>query len=184
MKKGILIAISLLTSAVFAEDSYLYWMVDPNAKVGEESIAGSYAKVGVMQDNSGENVSYLTLYTSDGVDMGQFVDVNSLNGQGLFAYIGSDYLASGYSYYVELANDQGFLGRTGTISYDTAKSSGMLADLTSTESMTSIMEKSAAGQVWSMNSPLTPTPIPEPNSAVLMLLGFAALGLKRKRKAA
>lgn len=168
MKKTIAIIVCLLSFGAFA-DSYLYWMVGDSATVGDKSLSdagASFARV-AMADASGENVGYLNLYDSSGVTgLGQFSAV-PMEGA---AFAGLD---SAYSYYIELVNDQGtFVGRS---------------ELYGSDQLANYIGEFGTGTpadgAWNVTS-FTSSPIPEPNSAMLVLLGMAALGLRRKQKKA
>ena len=88
-------------------------------------------------------------------------------GIGLYALLASDTTYS--SFVIELWNDSGFVAETGELSM-----SNNLADyIVKNNSMT--LPTAWVGSSYA---------IPEPNSAMLMLLGLAALGLRRRRRAA
>ena len=161
MKKilSVLVVFGALTAA--ADDSYLYWMVGGNAS------DYAYNTVKVHDLNSGD---YLNIYTGSGTDKGTSVDAETVTryndlGRGLYASLGSNPTYA--SYVVELWNDSSFLAQSSELSYSAA-----LADyIVHNNSMT-------LPTAWVASS----FAIPEPNSAMLLLLGCAALGLRRRRQ--
>jgi len=165
MKKilSVLVVFGALTAA--ADDSYLYWMI------GNTGDYTSYTTVKVHDLTSGD---YLNIYTGSGtrltteghpesgVAAATVARYNDL-GRGLYASLGSNPTYA--SYVVELYNDSGFLAQSSELSYSAA-----LADyIVHNNSMT-------LPTAWVASS----FAIPEPNSAMLLLLGFAALGLRRR----
>ena len=175
MKYLIASMVMALTLGVFAEDHYMYFMVDAD-KIDWDgdtpADAVAFARVGVMNNTTGENAGYLNIYNQSGEASGAtFADIGSTK-TGLFA--GSlDSFGSAYSFYIELMSDDAtVLGRTTEVlSYADA----MI--YATTFGGTDPLPSSAFGQG---GLTMTMAPIPEPNSAMLVLLGLAALGLKRK----
>lgn len=156
-------------------DSYLYWMVND----GSYTSGSDYKYVTIAVKDSGGDVSYLSnYYYGDGAAIStakvadrqtvgyEITDAYSEAGLGLYASLGT-YAASGYSFAVELLNDSGFV----------AQSSGGWTDYTS------LAQYVVSSPMAAPNTPWTPTgyAVPEPNSALLMLIGCAMLGLKRKK---
>ena len=171
-----LIALVALTVALGVHaDSYLYWMVGDSVsmKSGETTTEGfsdyTYAAVGVLDNASGKSWGYLNLYGSNQSDLKSEIGVK---GGQFFANLAS-YAENGYSFYIELFNDQGaFAGRSETmLSYGEA-----LAYATSFGVSTPLLTP------WAPTS-FTTAAVPEPSSALLMLLGCAGLALKRKKQA-
>ena len=161
MKKifSVLLLFGALSAA--AEDSYLYWMLGDTGDY-------SYSKVRVIAD--GNSSSPLTIYAPDstsstGLSSDSYTELSS--GQ---ANIGALYakLVGGTTYssfVVELLNESGdFVAQSATLAY----SSQYIATFNSLN----------LADVWVASS----FAIPEPNSAMLLLLGCAALGLRRRRQ--
>ena len=181
-------AVSALT-ALAAEDSYLYWMVGDDAVVNDaqgEKVDFSWsmmtAKV-VAYDSStwpsGGSVVPLSLYAQNqqtGALSPVADNVVTLTGDNspYYAFIGSGVQAPVWSYFIELYNDGKFFARSEKgLDYMTAVSGDYLrgSDLKPGEGL------------WSV-SQFTTTAAPEPNSALLMLIGCAALALRRRKQIA
>ncbi len=170
MKKilSVLVVIGALVAS--AEDSYLYWMLGSTVPY----TSSDYTKVRLRAtDNDGKN-SYLYLYASDattdnGMTSDSFQEISSsqaVNGAAYYAKLASETTYA--SFVVELLNDNGFLAQSKKLAYSEA-----LADYIMTAG-----SLSANMQAWAATAFATP----EPNSAMLMMLGFAVLGLRRRRQ--
>lgn len=180
MKK--LMALTVLACAAFtasAEDSFLYWMVDVG---GKEDYNFNYATI-KAKDASGNTSDCLSLYGSDSADPlgtklyaanygdnGNF-DPGSTTGYGAFAGVGG--YGMGSRFLVELwtdgftASDSANRVAFGWLSYDDVKNSIFAAGNLS------------GASAFTVGSAML---VPEPTSGLLMLLGFAGLALRRKRK--
>ena len=193
MKKLFLMvcAVSTLT-ALAAEDSYLYWMVEDSITVLDAqggAVDFSWDKVTakvVAYDAStwrpGESGTLLSLYAQN-QSGGGLVAVNGVNVVSLtgdnspyYAGIGANVRgdSGAWSYFIELYNDNTFFARSlEGLDYVTARGADYLmgSDL-----------KPGAG-LWSV-SQFTTVPAPEPNSAILLLIGCAALALRRRKQIA
>ena len=149
-----------------ADDSYLYWMVGDTSPYS----AGDYTTVRVAATDSQGKVSYLDLYGPGGDSLdAQTVsssDINTLKsyGQALYAKLASDKTYS--SFVVELLNGDGFVAQSETLAYSQA-----LAQYITTDNSMSLPNMWAASTFA----------IPEPNSGLLMLVGMAVLGLRRRK---
>ena len=161
---ALLISGALMASA---DDSYLYWMIgdtDPYS-------ASDNTKVRVKATDTSDAVSYLYLYGPGGDDLDaqtvSSTDINALksDGQALYAKLISG--TSYSSFVVELLNDNKLVAQSDALSYSAA-----MADyyITTGNSM-------SLPSAWAATS----FAIPEPNSAMLMLVGMAALGLRRRK---
>ena len=177
MKKLIAIVVCALAIGASADDSYLLWMVGNDATFTDASGASidklsyTYAAVGVWDETTGET-SYLNLYGKNGSNL-----------ETKFAKVGSEFYAtlanytssSTVSFYIELFNDKGaFVGRT--------TDGAMLSYANAMAYATTFGIAPPADKAWAPTT-FTSQAIPEPSSALLMLLGCAGLALKRKKQA-
>lgn len=176
MKKILMIlgVLAMSVGAFAAEDSYLYWMVGDTTKPGSttEKYAYDYAKVSyVASDNS---TGYLNLYYQN--DSGSLVGAS-----GIFSSMVQDYAGTGLGFYakfaenvtyssfvVELFNDANvFVAQSQALSYGSAQDYIALNGI-----------GSPAKMVWVAPS----YAVPEPNSALMLLLGSAVLALRRRKQ--
>ena len=162
MKKIIIALLIFGATVAAAEDSWLYWMVGDNA--------ATYNTVKVRSDKG-----YLNIYSPNGTyDFGESIsaaDVQTVknNGGGLYALLASS--GSPYSsFVVELYNDSTFVAQSEALSYSTALAD---AHIKASNSM-------SLATVWTA----TAFAIPEPNSAMLLLIGCSVLALRRRRRSA
>lgn len=153
------LAIFWAVSAV-AEDSWLYWMLGDTGDYNFTSVK--------VRGNSDSGDSYLSLYYSAGVPVAGGVSVDAktvsdinADGVGLYAYLAADKVYS--SFIIELWNDS-FVAQSETISYAQA-----LAYI-------------ETGNGIKLNAAWAPVSyaVPEPNSAILLLIGCAAICLRRR----
>ena len=164
MKKILTVLLFLGAFTAAAEDSYLYWMV------GEGAPTEGYNTVKVKANYDGGS-TYLNIWNDDGVSQGDsvtksMVDSHRAAGSGLYAGLGSNPAYT--SFVIELYNGSDFFLDSETLSYSAA----LLANNIYTEN------SMALPSAWAP----TAFSIPEPNSAMLLLLGCAALGLRRRRQ--
>ena len=167
--KNIICGLVLLGAvSAFADDSYLYWMVGNDAP-------SDYAYALVYDQTS---AGYLNIYDSGfdstytvdhrgsevgGVTAAQVADFKDF-GEGFYAKLAAT-PASASSFIIELYNSEGrFLAQSGPLAYSSAAiyTGGMATPPSSTTTFTGFA-------------------IPEPNSALLMLVGCAMLGLRRRK---
>jgi len=158
------LAIFWATAAV-AEDSWLYWML------GDTS-GQTYNKVTVRGFADGDSTGdQLLLYYDSATPLstGDYVDGSNLNamksfGVGLYAKLATSPTYS--SFIIELWNDSSFVAQSETLSAAMAAAH--------IETGNSLAQMAA----WAPVS----YAIPEPNSAMLLLVGCAALALRRRRQ--
>ena len=164
MKKAFLAMAVLGATVASAADSYLYWMVDSSAP------SYSYARVRDV-DNPTES-GFLNLYDSGYEALPEVTkaDVGTINaardwGDSMLAGLLSTDLSK--SYIVEIYNERGdFVAQSAAIT------GSALATYIATGSM------SPATATWTATS----FAIPEPSSGLLMLVGCAVLGLRRRKQ--
>ena len=176
MKKVLMFAMILGAASVFAADSYLYWL-PPDETMG---LNGNYtakviANTGAWAwngDGTGGAGTYLNLYNGVGTDLsGTAATIALGTGADNGTFFADAAGMAGKTFYIELWNDGGTLvGISEGLAYSSA-GLGALAGM------------GTPGTLWQgMN--FSAAPIPEPNSGLLMLIGCALLGLRRKQKKA
>lgn len=174
MNKLLAVLVATVALGASADDSYLYWMVDSISWTGKKPAEDvKYARVGVMENATGANAGYLSIFTQAGEGTGS-KGASSFLGNNLYASLG-DYAKEGYSFYIELFNDSWkSLGR----SEDVLDYSKAMADY-----VYKLGISTPPSTPWQVGSSFTTQAIPEPSSALLLLLGCAGLALKRKKQA-
>lgn len=189
MKKLILFSAILVAFGAFAaDDSFLYWMVDAKAtgtqRGGQPLEGGTYtAKIAAFaagSEWSETGATYLDIWgsTSAGVTDGRIAagdvgvrGINISSGAALpnaayFAQIASG-SATDWTYFVELYNDGGtVVAHSDALSY-------------SSEYFATVAGVGAPGGAWVASSFVA---APEPNSALLLLIGCATLALRRRKQ--
>lgn len=166
MKKALLVLSMLWVAVAAAEDSYLYWMVGNTSGF-------TYDKVQVRGYDEGTSsyIGPLELYWDEGTPLSgtTFATKNEVNPgggaftPGLYAKLLDNTTYS--SFVIELISEGKGVAES-WIPYSEA-----LASIESGNTWHSITAWAPTGYV-----------IPEPNSAMLLLLGCAALGLRRRRQ--
>jgi len=158
-------------TVAFAEDSYLYWMIGAGANDSQYT----YDKVVVRGNTTTGGRDELYLYYSSSAPVGgtgqQYVDKTTTDamrtdGAALYAKLASDKTYS--SFVIELYNADQFIAQSETLDFSSAVANYYIA---TNNSMSQLA-------MWAPTS----FAIPEPNSAMLLLLGCAALGLRRRRQ--
>ena len=174
MKKAILLALVSAAFCASADDQYLYWMISDGVTLGGQPITlgeGYSAKVKYVD---GSTVDYLDLFWQDSTGT-----LNQLDGKVLplsadsavpsFAKI-IDGLGTETSFFIELLNDAHVIGTSDSISY-----ANIAPFIAAVDGM------ATPGSAFSISNF---TPVPEPTSGLLMLVGLAGLALRRKLKKA
>ena len=165
LKFAALLAAAMAVGAAKADDSYLYWMVGSDVTYGTlaGSLAGSPAIEGDIEDYYAkvmtDDGTYLMLYGVDGKPASEALAINSTGR----AYFSSDSTFS--SFVFELYNDSDERVGWSVLPYSSAKDY-IYGDPTY-----------GAGTATYGVANL----IPEPSSGLLLLLGLAGLGLRRRR---
>ena len=171
MKRLLSILAVLWVATATAEDSWLYWMVGDTG--GYSSSA--YDTVRVKGNLEGGGSEYLNLYwdsstvVGDSVARSTVLEANDY-GAGLYAKLASD--TSYSSFVIELWNDSldpdKFIAKSTSLSMASAA-----AYIESANSMS--LSSAWVGSAYA---------IPEPNSAMLLLIGCSVLALRRRRRSA
>ena len=172
MKKFLLFACGAAMSLA-SNAAYLYWQVD-DAAVDEYNASGQWTPISsgayaILKDSDGN--TYNTYGAQGMVTDGK----GSINQAYYSEGIGTD--GAGYSYFVELYNSDNTLiarsqaidsssGEAWTAAYDAALRTATLSNI-------------PAISVWHAGGF---TAVPEPTSGLMLLLGAAMLGLRRKNR--
>ena len=173
MRKLMAMAIvALCAFAAQADDSYLYWMVNTDdgtaAKFDYDTVQVRAYETAAGVDSG----NYLTLYYGNGAAVGGVAVGGDLAISGLPFYASlASAMGPSFSYVVELFNDGAKVGQSESLLFTEAMAKNYVATVTSTGSFPGMATWSAGGF----------SAAPEPNSAVLLLLGCAALALRRKK---
>ena len=179
MKKAMMMGVVLAGvlgafSASAIEGSFLYWMVNTSDGTTDE-ITYDRVQVRAYTGTDVDSGSALTLYYGNGsqvdTDMGTtFMSASDVaDGLPFYAALATSY-GSSYSYVVELFNDSVKVGESAPLLYTDAMAKN-IAYVTSAGTL-------PASAVWSAGGF---TAVPEPNSALLVILGCAALALRRRK---
>ena len=165
MKRLLLVLLAAFSVSAFA-DTYMYWMVGDEITLDGQAFSGyTSAKVGIKTDGGGRSGEYLNLYAWDqslGTDTYMATPGDN---SALYANITG---MTGKTFYIELFNGDKTVGFSEEMSYNNA-----LAYSTS----------------FGMDKPVSipwmtigfSSVVPEPNSAMLMLVGCAMLAIRRRK---
>lgn len=172
--KQFILGLSLVAALIVrADDSYLYWLVD------NDSSMYKYDTVKVAAVNQSWDVNYLTLTTENFDELGTSISQKSVGeaadlGFGFYAKVLQEYASDSYSFFVELWNGDEVVANSGT-----GKSWSSVQDMIYRNAM-----NMGTGETWTTStSTFQPGAIPEPTSGMMVLLGMAALALRRRRRA-
>lgn len=176
MKKFIL-AVAFLSAGVSLADgaeSYLYWMLDTSSS-GAGAFEYTGVKVKAIEDSTGD-ASYLTIgwnndgafsALSDGDYLLNYDNAKMERAGGLYASLGACG-SEGFSYVIELFND-GVIGVSESLAWSEGLANDYIEIVTGNPKLPTV--------AWTPQS----MAVPEPNSALLMVLGCAALALRRRK---
>ena len=175
--KKIAFLFAVLAASVASADSYLYWMADTELEYDTLKIAkavetkpggwapiGDYLTIGYLDGDSGVYTfdEYNTFLTKDQVD---------------------EWKEAGAAFYASLAGDQDYGGFVIEL-FKEGKFVGQ-AETLSTSVAANIIDTSLGGGTELPNVPWSASSfvVPEPTSGLMLLLGCAALGLRRRKVA-
>ena len=159
-----------LAGPVLADgDSYLYWMVADNTGYTYDSVKVHAIYTGTEATGSDK---YLSLYqigdVSESINV-TYSDVTAASeaGRGFYASLAGA-MDSNYSYVIELFNNSKFVAQS-------------FPDLTYASAADYIATTAGGASITPTLWMPTSYNVPEPNSALLLLLGCAGLALRRRR---
>lgn len=181
MRKSLLLLAIFCSCAAFADDSYLYWMIgEVSDSQTSNPINYSGVKIAALSQ-SGENLGYLNLGMFGESGFTSYGNVINASGSQMQARMndgfGGFYASLGtlggqaYGYIIELYNDNGTALK------------GVSEVLYSQNAAQYIAEFSGGSPLSTVSVPWGggSFAVPEPNSALLMVLGCAALALRRRK---
>ena len=171
IKKISLVILALgIVFAAKAEDKYLYWMVDTQQSTKMQNLEFSYATVRIEGSDS-----YLNFYNTAGEATGteltwsDYADTGSSGTTTDAVYAGGFGDASAFAFELWLEDSSGNGSLVGWA-------------IVSREALSPHIYSNLAGGSGGVPYVVGAELVPEPSSALLLLIGLAALGLKRKVK--
>ena len=176
--KTLILAIAFATAVSAAHASYLYWQVDPAAGDNTASSFSDYnaARVGYYS-TAGANGQILADVNGDASQLGaKFSDAMAVSDGAMGARAELDVSAvgaDGYTYFIELVNWDGkqynHVAFGEELTYSDLASKGYVS--------TDLPGGQQVPATWHGG---TYNAVPEPTGALMMVLGLAFLGLKRR----
>lgn len=174
MKKTLLL-FSFVFAATWSQAAYMYWQVDENTTVNQYAIDNNYAYARLRTfETNGGSVDFVNNAVVDGLN-------GTIAGTGEAASIDNAIqveLLQGNSYYIELLawNDSTStftgVGRSEVKTYTQLVEAGYVYTNADLANMPTLNLQSWTGGTYS---------VPEPTSALMMMMGMAFLGLKRRK---
>ena len=158
--KKILLGLAVVSAALFAKAEYLFWQVGDTTTVGDETLTfGDQYNAGVLYwTGSGtpyQKLQGINFAGTTTTDISNLTDLNS------------------GSFYIELGTyDNG--------NFTAIAHSAMITYAETANYRTSFQTAVSSMQAWS-GANFTPGAVPEPTSGLMVLIGTALLGLKRRR---
>ena len=168
MKKVLIAGAVAIACIVSAKADYLYW----------QATADQYNAAGIKGDDLNNAVSALWYTADNGASYKQLGDYFDGTAVGSFdtTSISPNFTDSNYSYYIELATYDSSTGISSKGSVGSLK----YADIATSGLLSAAQGLAQVKATWGNMQGSTKV-VPEPTSGLMMLVGMALLGLKRRR---